>query len=118
MSIRMAHLELKKKLRGVGLYGDAFVNATGSTRQELKATLLIVGRHITLATRQEITAEALSDLGAVSVIQRGMLLDLLGKLLARPSLRWNEGPAYDAWREEHGAAAFTLHETKERHEVS
>ncbi len=44
--IEMVHLQLKARLRTVGLFGDACVNATGTTRQELKAWLLIVGRSV------------------------------------------------------------------------
>ncbi len=38
----------------------------------------------------------------------------MAHMVLKPKLAWNEGAAYDAWRAEHGAAAFTLHETEER----
>jgi hypothetical protein len=107
--MELVHLQLKKKLRTVGLFGDACVSATGAQRQELKAWLLIVGRSVTLETRQDITSEALKDIEATSSTQRVMLLDLFGKLLARPSLKWNQGKAYDAWQAEYGQAANTLY---------
>jgi len=106
----MAHLELKKKLLKVGLFGDVYLRATASLPLEMKATLLIIGRRYTLVTCREFSTKALRDLEAVSVAQCEMLLELLEELLSRPRLRRNDGPAHDAWRKEHGAAALALHE--------
>ena len=109
----MPHLDLKKKLRKVGLFGDAFVTATGAVRQELKSTLLIVGRRVRVETRQEISTEALGNLDAVSIRQHEMLLDLLKTLLAKEISANSEVP-WLAWWKEHGEAAFTLYEIEER----
>ena len=112
--MKMPHLELKRKLRKVGLFGDAFIHATASLPLEMKTTLLIVGRRITVETHQELTVVALRDIEAVSVTQRGMLLNLLEKLLAREGLGWNEGPVYDVWRAEYGAMALELYKQERK----
>lgn len=113
MNCLAVHLDFKQKLRGVGLYGDVCIAASGATHQVLKATLLIIGRRLTLETRQDLVEGALNDLDALSRTQREMLLDLFGKLLAKEDIGDFER-AWQAWWKDHGAAAFSLYEAERK----
>jgi len=105
----LPHLELKRLLTEVGLFGDSYIYATGETQREIIATLVVVGRGFRLEGRQNVPEDTLAVLLDLSQAQSGLLLELLSQLLMKEGVNFSHEQAWREWMDEYGQAAAKLY---------